>query len=119
MLDFADDWFPKIEVCWAGVVVLNFMGPGVVVGVVDSGLFCDSNIDFAAGLACGVCSTEGSAETTESISSSLAVAASDGAFLLASVKAEPKPLPNREPDGFSLSSLADGSGLNELCNLNS
>ena len=50
-------------------------------------------------------------------SSSLGVGVVTAGLLLASVRAEPKLLPNKEPVGLGLSSLADPSGLNELWSL--
>lgn len=94
----------------------NFEGAGVDVGVVDSGLDCAGNSDDDFDLACGVSSVA-------SISSSLVavVGVETAGLLAASVRAEPKALPNKEdPDngaGLALSSFADGSGLNELSSL--
>jgi hypothetical protein len=109
--------WPNIELPGVVLVALpNLRGPGVVLGVVDSGLVWDPKID-CCGFACGVCSPDPSA----SISSSLEARGDTSAFLLAASRAEPNPLPNKEPpapaEGFSLASLAEGSGLKELSNL--
>jgi hypothetical protein len=107
------DGCPKLDVAGAGDVAKpNFDGAGVVVGVVDSGLCCAGNKEsfFARGVS--------SVSPAEPMSSSLGVGVVTAGLLLASVRADPKLLPNKEPVGLALLSLAaDPSGLNELWSL--